>query len=153
MKQKPVQTKHNILIELSVPDFNVAKSFYKIFGFKVAWEEAPKGMNGYLVMKREESVLCFFCGNEQVTNHPYFKKFDPNTKRGFGVEFSIPVDGIEKYWQEVSRQLDAKHIMQPLRLQPWGIKDFRIEDPFGYYFRVNEPTDIISELLLGEKEY
>jgi len=140
-------------IELSVPDFNVAKSFYKIFGFKVAWEEAPKGMNGYLVMKREESVLCFFCGNEQVSNHPYFKKFDPDTKAGFGVEFSIPVDGIEKYWQEVSRQLDPKHIMQPLQLQPWGIKDFRIEDLFGYYFRVNEPTDILSELVLGEKEY
>jgi len=49
MKQKPSQNKHNILIELSVPDFTIAKSFYKIFGFEVAWEEAPKGMNGYLV--------------------------------------------------------------------------------------------------------
>jgi len=104
-------------------------------------------------MKRKESVLCFFCGNVQVSDHPYFKKFDPNTKRGFGVEFSIPVDDIDEYWQDVSRQIDLKHVMQPLRLQPWGIKDFRIEDPFGYYFRVNEPTDILSELLLGEKVY
>ncbi len=41
------------LIELHIPDFEVAKEFYGKLGFKVAWERKPEGFKGYLVLKRE----------------------------------------------------------------------------------------------------
>lgn len=147
------QTKHDILIELSSPDFQVTKDFYNTIGFEVVWEEKAKDMNGYLVMKRRDSVLCFFCGNERVFDHPYFKKFPSDTPRGYGLEFSIPVEDIDDFYAHLLSVIDHKYIVQELRSQPWGVKDFRMVDPFGYYFRVNEPTDMIQSLTLGDKSY
>jgi lactoylglutathione lyase len=147
------QTHHDILIELSVPDFQVAKDFYSQLGFEVVWQEDPKDMNGYLVMRRGDSVLCFFCGNDRVYDHPYFSQFPRDTKRGYGVEFSIPATDIDALYSRLRESLPDGHFVQELRLQPWGIKDFRMVDPFGYYFRVNDPTDMVSTLVLGDKSY
>jgi len=27
-------------------------------------------------------------------------------------------------------------------MKPWGKKDFRIIDPFGFYLRISEPSDM-----------
>jgi hypothetical protein len=29
-------------------------------------------------------------------------------------------------------------------MQPWGVKDFRIEDPFGFYLRITERHNILD---------
>jgi len=29
-------------------------------------------------------------------------------------------------------------VVEPLRMRPWGARDFRIADPFGYYLRITE---------------
>jgi uncharacterized glyoxalase superfamily protein PhnB len=140
----------NITIELSVPSFEKAKAFYSLLGFQIAWEEPPIGMNGYLVMHLEDSILCFFCGNEQVYQHPYFKQFPHDTTRGYGVEISIPVENIDQYYQEIYPKLLPQSIFQPLKLQPWGKKDFRLVDPFGYFLRFNEPWNVLEYLPLEE---
>lgn len=141
------------LIELSVTSFAEAKNFYSILGFEKVWEEEAKGMNGYLVMKRENSVLCFFCGNEEVYNHPYFVKFPKTTVRGYGVEISIPVEKIDEFWLEIKDKIPENQVFQELRLQPWGVKDLRLVDPFGYFLRFNEPTNFLNPVLLGDNEY
>lgn len=133
-------------IELSVDNFEKAKAFYSKLGFKVVWEEPPKSQNGYMVMKLNNSILCFFCGNEEVYNHLYFKNFSKNTKRGYGVEISIPIENIDAYFQKISSKIDKKYIYQPLEEKPWGKKDFRIEDPFGYFIRFNEPWNVLEFL-------
>lgn len=138
----------DITLELSVPNFEITKQFYGNLGFEVVWAEAPKGINGYLVMKRYKSILCFFCGSEDVYKHPYFKNFPPETKRGYGVEVSIPVVNIDEFYKKVVEKIDKHHIFQPLKEQPWGKKDFRIEDPFGYFLRFNEPWDVLQYLPL-----
>lgn len=135
-------------IELSVPSFVIAKEFYSNLGFKVIWEEPPKGMNGYLVMQLNQSILCFFCGNEMVYEHPYFKIFSKDTTKGYGVEISIPIDNIDEYYQNVVHKISEKYIFQPLKLQPWGKKDFRLADPFGYFLRFNEPWNVLEYLPL-----
>jgi uncharacterized glyoxalase superfamily protein PhnB len=136
------------IIELSVPDFSVAKEFYIKLGFKVIWEEPPKGMNGYMVMKYKNSILCFFCGNDEVYKHPYFQKFPRNTIRGYGVEISIPIKNIDVYYQNIKGKIPEKNIFQSLKLQPWGKKDFRVVDPFGYFLRFNEPWNVLEYLPL-----
>lgn len=143
----------NTLIELSVPSFTKVMDFYSILGFKKVWQEEPMGMNGYLVINRKDSVLCFFCGNQNVYEHPYFVKFPKASVRGYGVEISIPVEDIEEYYAKLINKIPSKNIFQKLKLQPWGVKDFRLVDPYGYFLRINEPTDFLNPVLLGENEY
>lgn len=36
-------------------------------------------------------------------------------------------------------------IVDELRDRPWGARDFRLEDPFGYYLRISEPRDVRAQ--------
>ena len=134
----------NTILELHVPDFEKVKEFYGKLGFEIVWERKPEGFKGYLVMKKGNSILCFWAGNGEVYNHPYFKNWPKETKRGFGVEVVIFVEDIENYYKEISK---FAKVVEKLTLQPWGDKDFRIEDPFGYYLRFSSPYNT----LLSEK--
>lgn len=135
----------DIILELHVPDFNNVKDFYGKLGFKKVWEYPAKGQSGYLVMKRKNSILAFFCGNQEVYNHPFFKQFPKTTVKGYGVEISIYISDqlLNKYYEHVLEQIDNQQIVQPLEMKPWGSKDFRIIDPFGYYLCFREPSNIL----------
>jgi lactoylglutathione lyase len=136
----------DVIIELHVPDFKAVKEFYSKLGFRKVWEYPPKEQSGYLVMKREKSIIAFFCGNSQVYNHPYFRKFPKKTPRGFGVEIAVYISDqpIEKYYESVIKKIGKKYIVEELKTKPWGLKDFRITDPFGYYLRFGEPENILQ---------
>ncbi len=133
---------NNTLLELHIPDFDKAKEFYGKLGFKVVWERKPEGKKGYLVIKRDNNILCFWSGNESIYDHPYFKRFPKDTKKGYGVEIVIMVDNIEDYYGNVK---SFSNVVEELAEQPWGLKDFRIEDPFGFYIRFTEPHNILDE--------
>lgn len=133
---------NSINIELHVPDFELVKDFYGKLGFEVVWERKPDEKKGYMVIKRGDNILCFWPGNEYVKQQSYFKNFPQETKRGFGVEIVIMADDIEQVYK--SAETFAK-IVDPLQTQPWGLKDFRLEDPFGYYLRFTEPHDILDD--------
>lgn len=137
----------DIIIELHVPDFDAIKDFYGKLGFKKVWEYPPKGQSGYLVMKRENSILAFFCGNKKVYNHPFFKRFPKTTIRGYGVEIAIYISDVDinTYYQDILDKLGKKFIVQPLIVKPWGSKDFRLVDPFGYYLCIREAGNILHE--------
>lgn len=132
--------KSDVILELHVPDFEKVKEFYGKLGFRVVWERKPEGMKGYLVMKKGGSILCFWAGNEEVYSHPYFKQFSKETKRGYGVEIIIFVKNIEKYYEKVKK---FAKVVEELTTQPWGDKDFRIEDPFGFYLRFSSPYNTL----------
>lgn len=136
---KPAQ--NNILLELHVPDFGKVKEYYRKLGFETVWERKPEGVKGYLVLKMEDNILCFWCGNQSVYDQPYFKRFSRETKHGYGVEIIIMVNDIESYYSKVK---DFANVVEKLLLQPWGLKDFRVEDPFGYYLRITSPHNILN---------
>jgi len=117
----------NIIIELHVPDFDVVRDFYGKLGFEEVWTYPPKDQSGYLVMKRGDSILSFFCGNNEVYSHTYFKKFSKNTPRGYATELAIYITDVdlEKYYNQVVSKIDNNSIVQPLVMKPWGSKDFR----------------------------
>ena len=137
----------DIILELHVPDFEIVKNFYGKLGFKKVWEYEPKGQSGYLVMKRNNSILAFFCGNEEVYNHSFFKRFPKTTPRGYGVEVCIYISDqdIDSYYQLVRKEIGEKHMITPLKMKPWGSKDFRMIDPFGYYLCIREAGNILDE--------
>lgn len=132
--------KSEIILELHVHDFEKVKDFYGKLGFKKVWERKPEDKKGYLVMKMGNSILCFFCGNEEVYTHEYFKRFPKSTHRGYGVEIVIFVDDIDNYYDKVRK---FAKIVEEMELRPWGDKDFRIEDPFGFYIRFSSPYNTL----------
>ncbi|MFH0951940.1 MAG: hypothetical protein V1838_01990 [Patescibacteria group bacterium] len=138
-------TKFDILVELHVPSFSPVKTFYGMLGFKKVWERPPKKRQGYLVMRRGQSILGFYCGNNEVYQHSYFKKYPKRTVRSYGVELAIPVLGIESYYKKLCTKLPNKYFVQPLKMKAWGNKDFRLVDPFGFYLRINEPINILKK--------
>lgn len=134
--------KNTTLLELHVPDFKKAKEFYGKLGFKVVWERKPDEKKGYLVLKKENNILCFWPGNDYVDEHEYFGKFPKNTKRGYGVEIVIMIKNINNFYAKAK---SFANIVEALQVKPWGLKDFRIEDPFGFYIRFTEPHNIFDE--------
>jgi lactoylglutathione lyase len=130
------------LVELHVPDLALAKRFYGRLGFRVARHESPIDDDGYLVLRRDEAILCFWGGTPAVRRHPYFGRFPRTAKRGYGVEIIVPVANVRRVYGLARR---ARCVVEELRLRPWGARDFRIEDPFGFYVRITEKHDVLAE--------
>lgn len=51
------------------------------------------------------------------------------------------IDDIEDFYKRAKK---FATVVEELKRQPWGLKDFRIEDPFGFYIRFTEPHDILD---------
>jgi catechol 2,3-dioxygenase-like lactoylglutathione lyase family enzyme len=134
--------RNGTLVELHVPDLALATRFYGRFGFHMARREPAIDNDGYLVLQRGDALLCFWGGTPAVRRHPYFRRFGRTSKRGYGVEIVVPVDDVEAAYAVARR---ARCVVEELRERPWGARDFRIEDPFGYYVRFTEPHDVLAE--------
>lgn len=133
--------RNKVLLEIHVPDFNIVKEYYGKLGFKVQWERPPEGFKGYLIMNMDENILCFWAGNDHVWEQEYFSQFSKDSKRGYGLEIVVMVEDIEAYYEKVK---DFANVVEELQLKPWGLKDFRTEDPFGYYLRFTSHHDIFD---------
>ena len=118
------------MIELHVPDFKPVKDYYKKLGFNIVWERAEEGHKGYMVMELENNLICFWCGNESVYEQSYFSKFPKTSIKGYGVEIVFLIDNVENYYERLEE--NNIEIFQPLATKPWGLKDFRMVDPFGF---------------------
>jgi predicted enzyme related to lactoylglutathione lyase len=134
-------TTNHIQIELHVPDFETVLEFYGKLGFKKVWHHSEKTNPHYLVMERQGTILNFWPGNDHVWEQGYFKKFPKDSVRGYGVEIFLPVDDIKSYYNEVKQ---FANVVAEINLRPWGLRDFRIVDPFGYYLRVTDRHDILD---------
>lgn len=135
-------SKNNLDIELHVPSFDVAEEFYSKLGFTRTWKRQEGDESDYLVMQRSGTIICFWPGNENVHSQSYFKQFPKNTKRGFGVEIVIPVENVLRLHKQIH---ESVNVVGDLVKRPWGLWDFRIEDPFGYYLRITEHHDITDD--------
>lgn len=69
----------------------------------------------------------------------YFGRDISAHRRGLGVEIVLEVDDVDG-WRD--RVVASGHpIFEPLQDRPWGLRDFRISDPDGYYLRItSRPT-------------
>lgn len=135
------ESRNKLQLELHVEDFEPIKRYYTSLGFEVNWERQPEGFKGYLVMSFQGNTLCFWAGNEEVFNQPYFSKFPKDTPRGYGVEVVVMVDDIDGFYEQVK---DIANVVEPLTEQPWGLRDFRTTDPAGYYLRFTTEHDVLD---------
>jgi uncharacterized glyoxalase superfamily protein PhnB len=126
-------------VELHVPDFGPIKDYYQKLGFEILWQEEPSGHKGYIVFNYQNNIIAFWCGNQEVYDHPYFKNYSKDTPPGFGVEMVIMVNDIDAFYNRVK---SFANVVEELKVKPWGLKDFRTADPYGFYLRFSESDDI-----------
>lgn len=122
-----------VIAELHVTDFERALEFYTLLGFTLRRREER-----YVVLELGSSLLTLYGGAPDVAGHSYFGRFAADTKRGYAVEICVFVDDVCGMHERLK---DEGCIVQPLTLRPWGRRDFRVEDPFGFYLRISEPYD------------
>lgn len=132
---------NHVLLEIQVPDFTVAEEFYSKLGFEKIWKREPEDFKGYIIMKLEDNILCFWGGNEHVYEQEYFKKFNKVIARGVGMEIVLMVKDIQKYFEQIKNKVT---IFEDLQERPWGLKDFRLVDPFGFYLRFTSLHNILD---------
>lgn len=140
--------KNNLIIELHVPNLNVVKDFYSKLGFEVKVNDDINETDlGYVTMLRRDKIgntlINFYGGDDRVYKQSYFKNFPNNTKRGYAIEVTIPVSDIDVLYKVIIENLE-NHIVRKLvesKDHDYKWKDFRMEDPFGFYIRFTELLD------------
>ena len=118
-------------VELFVADLELSTRFYRdVLGFTVVRSDA-----GYRSLVRGTMVL----GLGPKTDDP---RRDPSA-RGAGVELVLELDGGPASGDALHRDVveaGASVAAAPAD-QPWGLRDFRLEDPDGYYLRVTHAAE------------
>ena len=118
-------------LELFVEDMGESVSFYqRVLGFEVVREER----GDYASLRSGKIML----GIGPIAKLPdtggYFTRSIASQRRGLGVEIVMEVDD------------DSGHpVFEPLQQRPWGLWDFRMVDPDGYYLRVTSRAQETGE--------
>lgn len=71
-------------------------------------------------------------------DHPFTAPLRAGARRGVGVEICLEVDDIEGVFAKAGG-LAGFEVAAPLARQPWGLRDFRLVTPDGYYLRIMDP--------------
>jgi predicted enzyme related to lactoylglutathione lyase len=117
-------------LEPFVEDMGESVNFYRrVLGFEVVREEP----GDYASLRSGDVML----GIGPVAKLPetggYFTRSIASQRRGLGVEIVMEVDDLSAAHRRV---LDSAHpVFEPPQQRPWGLWDFRIVDPDGYYLR------------------
>jgi len=118
-------------LELFALDMEASIAFYtRVLAFDLARHEP----GDYASLRLGGVVL----GIGPVAKLPeeggYFGRDIATFRRGLGVEIVLEVDDVDGCYERVA---DSGHpILEPLRERSWGLRDFRICDPDGYYLRI-----------------
>lgn len=121
----------NMRIELFVEDLDKSIEFYSnIFQLNTSSQNSNSATfkaNGfYLLLTRKNFI----------SNNHYFGNMD-NIRKGVGVEIIIVVPDIQNIYQRICKM--PINLESKLKSQKWGMTDFRLIDPDGYYLRITSP--------------
>src|SRR5690606_14779763 len=117
-------------MELFVQDMDVSIDFYcRVLGFELLRKE-----EGYASLRSGDVVLGLGPIAKLPVSDGSFTQRRLAGDRGAGVEIVLEVDDVDAMQERVRA---AGHpITEPLEDRPWGLRDFRIVDPDGYYLRL-----------------
>ena len=119
-------------LELFVEDVDASVAFYeRALGFRVARRESE-----YVSLRRGDAELglAAISGLPARGAGPGFSQERLARDRGAGVEIVLEVEDLEAAVDAVERA--GFGLVEPPRARPWGLRDFRVADPDGYYLRV-----------------
>lgn len=115
-------------LELFVADVAASIEFYRrALNFKVVGETSEQ----YTMLSNGEAVISVNKREVLGPDHPL--RVANSERPGLGVEIVLSVEDLEASYDAAR---GCGRPVSELALQPWGLRDFRIADPDGYYIRV-----------------
>lgn len=115
-------------LELFVADVRVSLEFYRrMLNFQVIGEASED----YTMLTNGEAVISVNKREALGQDHPL--RAADGERLGLGVEIVLSVADVERLHETIRRH---GHPISELAQQSWGLCDFRIADPDGYYIRV-----------------
>lgn len=116
-------------VEIFVADVELSAAFYeRVLGFVRERESL-----GYVAMRRGGALIGIGAAAGLPAAH-YFDAASLQGRVGVGVELVIEVDDVEAAYRTVVKSEHA--VLTPLGERSWGLRDFRMADPDGYYLRI-----------------
>jgi predicted enzyme related to lactoylglutathione lyase len=116
-------------LELFVTDLRASVDFYtRVLGFAIERES-----DDYMAV-RNGHVLLGLGPAAGLSPAHYFRPEVTHARKGVGVEIVLEVDDVQAALQRVIDQ--GARVHTPLKQRPWGLTDFRIVDPDGYFLRI-----------------
>lgn len=116
-------------LELFTDDLPGSIDFYvRVLGF----EREPERPGGYTPLVKGSVRLALNHLGDLGEGHPIRRAV--HVRPGQGVEIVLEVDDVEATYEHVVGQRWPRSA--ELKRQPWGLTDFRVLDPAGYYWRI-----------------
>ena len=117
---------------LAVRDMKKTIDFYtKSLGFELKTAFPSPDNPEYADLAKDGMVMMFI----PAKNHG----IDDKEKFGIGLYLYLQIDGdIDKYYQELKQK--GVKIAVEIKDEPFGIRDFTVEDPDGYKLTFNQPS-------------
>ncbi len=125
----PTDSMH-LRMELFVEDMDRAIAFYRdVLDFALLRRD-----EGYASIRRGDVTL----GIGPIAKLPevggYFTRHKLRENRGMGVEVVLEVKDLNAEYERV--RATGWPLLDALQDRPWGLADFRLADPDGYYLRI-----------------
>jgi len=130
-------------LELFVSDLRASVAFYtEVLGFSVTRADP-----GYVSVRHGSVVLGLgpVAKLPDTGAGPGFTRQRLHADRGAGVEIVLELDDLNGLAALYRRCQTRGVVVQPLREQPWGLQDFRLVDPDGYYLRMTHGDAAAAE--------
>ncbi|MBV1853627.1 VOC family protein [Catellatospora tritici] len=131
-------------MELFVDDLDTSVAFYAdVLGFTVLRRE-----RGYASLRRGAAVLGLGRSHDLPAddNGPGFSQARLAVDKGAGVEIVFELDDTDQLARAYDRCRGEWTIVEPLQSRPWGLSDFRVVDPDGYYLRITHGDYAADEI-------
>ncbi|MGM5059498.1 VOC family protein (plasmid) [Rhizobium leguminosarum] len=118
----------HLSLELFVETPETSIDFYRrVLGF----ESQGSSSTEYTMLKNGDAVIAINSRSVLSSDHPL--RIDTGHRAGLGVEIVLKVADVEDAYRAAK---ESDWPVSDLALQPWGLRDFRLIDPDGYYVRV-----------------
>ncbi|RWX36071.1 VOC family protein [Rhizobium leguminosarum] len=115
-------------LELFVESPEKSLEFYRrVLGFEVQGSAGTE----YTMLKNGDAVVAINSRSVLSTDHPL--RIASGQRAGLGVEIVLKAGNVEDAYRAAK---ESGWPVSDLALQPWGLRDFRLVDPDGYYVRV-----------------
>ena len=123
-------------VELFVQDVRRSVAFYRdVLGFEVL----GKAPGGYVSIGRQGAVLGLSAASQLPADHPV--RPEPGRRAGLGVELVVVVDDVAA--SHAVAVASGSPGVTALVEQPWGLTDFRVLDPDGFYVRITGRSPVV----------
>lgn len=107
--------------------------FEKVAGYKVVYRKP-----GYVEMETSCAQVTFLDPAIWPKAHPFYNP-PPDGKRGHSMEIGLVVADLDKAFAAATEfKNKGWPISSGIVMRPWGVRDFRVLAPDGYYFRFTE---------------